>query len=160
MAWTQQETALRTQHRVISFHTEECMQFLDLTDLVIELIHGSGIQDGIVTVQAMHTTGAIVINEREPLLLEDMRRTLERLAPRDLAYRHDDFSIRTVNLVPGERPNGHSHCKSMFLHASETLNIDRGRLQLGQWQRIFFLELDGARPRRVSVLVMGQGEQE
>src|SRR5262249_42036090 len=155
MVWTQQDATMHTHHRVLSFHTEDCMQFLDLTDQVVELIDGSGIRHGTVTVQAMHTTAAIVINEREPLLLEDMRHTLERLASRERAYRHDDFSIRTVNLVEGERPNGHSHCKALFLHASETLNVDRGRLQLGQWQRIFFLELDGARPRSVSVMLMG-----
>jgi secondary thiamine-phosphate synthase enzyme len=160
MPWTQQEPALRTHHRVISFDTEECLQFLDLTDRIGELVEGSGIRHGIVTVQAMHTTGAIVVNEREPLLLEDMRRLLEGLAPREHAYRHDDFSVRTVNLVAGERPNGHSHCKSLFLHTSETLNIDDGRLQLGRWQRIFFLELDGARPRSVSVMVMGSCEPE
>jgi secondary thiamine-phosphate synthase enzyme len=85
---------------------------------------------------------------------------LERLASREHSYRHDDFAVRTVNVVEGERPNGHSHCKSLFLHASETLNIDGGRLQLGRWQRIFFLELDGARPRSVSVMVMGQCEQD
>jgi thiamine phosphate synthase YjbQ (UPF0047 family) len=66
-----------------------------------------------------------------PLLLEDMRRTLERLAPREIEYGHNDFSIRTANMQPDETENGHSHCKAMFLRASETLNVTGGVVQLG-----------------------------
>ena len=93
--------------------------------------------------------------KNEPLLLEDMRQTLERLAPRCIDYGHNDFSIRTVNMQPEETENGHSHCKAMFLRTSETLNLTDGVIQLGRWQRVFLLELDGARRRSVSVVVMG-----
>jgi len=85
-----------------------------------------------------------------------MRRTLERLAPRGHLYQHDDFNVRTVNMCPDEQKNGHSHCKAMFLRTSETLNVAQGELQLGQWQRVFLIELDRAKKRTVSVLVMGE----
>ena len=144
------------QHGAIKIETANCLQFIDITERVVELVEDTGIQNGIVNVQTRHTTTAIIVNENEPLLLEDMKRTLERLAPRETAYGHNDFSIRTVNMQPDETENGHSHCKAMFLRTSETLNVTGGVIQLGRWQRIFLLELDGARTRSVSVLMMGR----
>jgi secondary thiamine-phosphate synthase enzyme len=150
--------SLTIEHGVIHIDTAECLEFIDITDLIVELIEGCGIQNGIVNVQTRHTTTAIIINENEPLLLEDMRRTLDRLAPRESEYGHNDFSIRTANMQPDETENGHSHCKAMFLRTSETLNLSDGVVQLGRWQRIFLIELDGARSRNVSVTVMGHRE--
>ena len=80
---------------------------------------------------------------------------LERLAPEDLPYLHNDFRVRTVNMTPNERPNGHSHCRHLFLGASETVPIVAGRLALGRWQRIFVIELDHPRQREVHVQVLG-----
>ena len=142
----------------LSLETAEPLQFLDLTDLVAEIVEEAGIRHGLVNVQTRHTTTAIIINENEPLLLDDMKNTLERLAPQAQPYRHNDFSIRTHNLEPDERQNGHSHCKAMFLRTSETLNIASGRIQLGPWQRIFLIELDGPRNRTVSVTTIGKVE--
>ena len=146
---------IKIEHGVIHLETAECLQFIDITDRVVELVEDCGIQNGIVNVQTRHTTTAIIINESEPLLLEDMRRTLDRLAPRGLEYGHNDFSIRTTNMQPDETENGHSHCKAMFLRTSETLNLTDGVIQLGRWQRVFLIELDGARSRTVSVMVIG-----
>ena len=75
------------------------------------------------------------------------------MAPQDAVYRHDDVTLRTVNCVAGERPNGHSHCRALLLAAAVCLNIVNGRLQLGRWQRLFLVELDGPRSRDVSVLL-------
>jgi secondary thiamine-phosphate synthase enzyme len=148
-------SAFHTFHRPIRLRTSECLQFIDLTDELHSLVAASGVAHGFVNVQSRHTTAAIVVNEDEPLLLEDLKRMLERLAPRGADYRHDDFSVRTANLTPDEQPNGHAHCKALSLRASETLNVVNGELQLGRWQRVFFVELDCAREREVSVLVMG-----
>jgi secondary thiamine-phosphate synthase enzyme len=109
-----------------------------------------------VVVQTKHTTTAILVNEHEPLLLEDMKKALERLAPRGGVYQHNDWDTRTANLSPDEPANGHSHCKALFLRTAETLNLVDGALELGRWQRIFFIELDSARKRTVSVLLLGQ----
>ncbi len=148
----------QTAHHQLSVETEACLQFIDLTDEIVRLVQSSGISQGFVNVQTRHTTAAIVINEGEPLLLDDFKRTLERLAPRSVAYRHDDFAIRTENLTPDEKPNGHAHCKALFLRSSETINIVNGRPDLGRWQRVFLLELDGARQRTVSVMLLGQAD--
>lgn len=146
---------LKTSHHSIHLETMGCLQFIDLTERVAEIVEESGIRNGLVNVQTRHTTTAIIINEHEPLLLEDMKVMLNRLASPAFEYQHNNFAIRTVNLVPEEVGNGHAHCQALFLRASETLNLVNGRLQFGRWQRIFFIELDHARERTVSVMVMG-----
>ena len=144
-------------HGRLRVSTERAMEFIDLTDRIAELAAGAGIHAGLVNIQSRHTTTAIVVNEHEPLLLDDFDALLARTAPGDASYRHDDMDVRTVNLAPGERPNGHAHCRALLLPTSALLNIAEGRLQLGRWQRIFLVELDGPRDREVSVLVFGEG---
>lgn len=146
---------LRIHHDSLRLETHEPFQFIDITDRVAESVRRSGVRNGLVNVQSKHTTAAIVVNENEPLLLEDMKRTLERLVPREMEYLHNNFEIRTANLSPDEDQNGHAHCKALFLGTSETLNIVNGTIQLGRWQRIFLVELDKARERFVSVAVIG-----
>src|SRR5262249_601392 len=141
-------------HQAIPLQTEAGLQFIDLTEAIRAIVAQSGVASGLVNVQTRHTTTAVVVNEAEPLLLEDLRRVLARVAPQHDYYLHNDFAIRTVNMTPEECPNGHAHCQALFLSSSITLNLVQGELQLGRWQRIFFIELDHARPRTVSVLVM------
>ena len=92
-------------------------------------------------------------------LLDDFECFLRKTAPDDAPYLHDDETIRTVNLNPGERPNGSSHCRALMLGTSACLNIVNGRLLLGRWQRVFLAELDGPRSRDISVLVIGEAAQ-
>ena len=150
-----QNRSVEVRHRTLQLHTEEGLQFIDLTAALRQFVGDSGFVHGLLNVQTQHTTTAIIVNENEPLLLEDLKKSLERLAPSTVSYRHDDFDIRTENLTPDERPNGHAHCKALFLRSSETLNIDNGELDLGRWQRVFFLELDEARERTVSLSILG-----
>lgn len=146
---------LKTYHTTISLQTSGCLQFIDLTRELVEVIARSGVKNGWVNVQTRHTTTALIVNENEPLLLEDLRVLLDRLAPRDGEYQHNDFS-RRIDIPPDEPANGHSHCKALFLPATVSLNIAEGRLQLGQWQSLFFIELDDSRERKISIMVMGQ----
>jgi secondary thiamine-phosphate synthase enzyme len=139
----------------LHYHTEQGPQFIDITDAVRDVVLRAGIVAGQVSVFSRHTTAAVIVNEHEPLLLNDMARTLARLAPADDYYEHNDFSIRTVNVEENEPANGHSHCQHLFLGASETLPIADSELVLGRWQSIFLVELDHARPRSVLVQVMG-----
>lgn len=144
------------KHHALELQTAAPLQFIDLTDEVRALVAQAGIANGLVNVQTRHTTTAVIINEHEPLLLEDLKELLTRLAPPAGYYRHNDFTIRTANLTPDESPNGHAHCQSLLLSSSATVNIIDGALQLGRWQRIFFIELDHARQRTVSLTMMGQ----
>jgi secondary thiamine-phosphate synthase enzyme len=142
-------------HTTIRIETEHPTQFIDLTDEVEALVDRAGIRMGLVNVQSLHTTTAIVVNEHEPLLLSDVAALLERIAPLDAVYRHDNLSLRGSNCVLGERPNGHSHCRALLLAPSACLNVADRRLQLGRWQRVFLAELDGPRTRDVSVVIVG-----
>lgn len=144
-------------HTTLRIETERPTQFIDITGEVGRLVARSGIRTGLANIQTLHTTTAVIVNEHEPLLLADAADLFERLAPREAVYRHDNVTLRTVNCVLGERPNGHSHCRALLLPSSVSLNIAGGCLQLGRWQRLFLVELDGPRTRDLSVLLMGEG---
>jgi secondary thiamine-phosphate synthase enzyme len=141
----------------IRISTEHPTQFIDLTSDLEAFVAASGIQSGLLNVQSLHTTAAIVVNEYEPLLLTDIAGLLERLAPADAVYRHDNITLRTANCVLGEPPNGHSHCRALLLGSTAALNVIDGELQLGRWQCVFLVELDGPRTRDVSLLLLGDG---
>jgi secondary thiamine-phosphate synthase enzyme len=138
---------LATQLRRLVLETHEPIQFLDITSEVEDVVREAGLREGIVTVFSRHTTASICIQEAEPLLLEDLCAFLRRSAPAELHYRHNDFRVRTVHMHDDESPNGHAHCLQLMLGASETVPVVDGKLQLGTWQRIFVVELDGPRPR-------------
>ena len=142
-------------HNELQFTTTHSLEFIDITDRIADCLDQSQIRRGIILIQSMHTTASILVNENEPLLLKDLRRTLENLAPAGFQYEHDRFDIRTVNMTPEERPNGHAHCKSIFLRTSETIGVRNGRLDLGLWQRIFLVELDESRRRSGSLTWIG-----
>lgn len=142
-----------------SFATTRCMEFRDVTDDVVDIVERSGVSNGMALVYSPHTTCAVVINEKESGFLKDFEEFVQALVPKDGPYLHDDMTVRTENLVDEdfEFPNGHSHIKhSLLASASQTIPVIDGSLQLGRWQRIFFLELDRARDRRVFIQVMGE----
>ena len=144
------------RHAQIRIATDHPTEFVDLTDRIRALVVESGIRFGIVNVQSLHTTTAIMVNENEPLLLGDFKVMLEIIAPSNLPYRHDDLTARTVNVVADERVNGHAHCRAVLLGLSACINVIDGNLQLGNWQRVFLAELDGPRDRDISVVILGE----
>jgi len=143
--------------RVLTIATREPIQLVDITDAVAAVVRQARLTDGLVHVFSRHTTAAVRIQEDEPLLLEDFRRFLARLAPPDAQYGHNDFRIRTQHMHPDERPNGHAHCLQLLLGSSESVPVVDGQLCLGAWQRLFLVELDGPRAER-EVLVQVLGE--
>lgn len=145
------------RHTNVRITTERPTEFIDLTDRLGALVAEAGIRFGFVNVQTLHTTTAIVVNELEPLLLADFATLLEHAAPRAAAYRHDDVTIRTVNVTADERINGHAHCRALLLGPSACLNVIDGKLLLGRWQRVLMAELDGPRAREISVVILGDG---
>lgn len=139
----------------LSYQTERRLQFIDLTDEVARQLEEARLDHGQALVFSRHTTAGVLINEHEPLLLEDLARTLDRLAAPHEGYRHDDLTVRTVNLVENEPANGHSHCQQLAVGCSVHIPILNGQLALGRWQRVFLVELDEARPREVVVQLWG-----
>lgn len=140
--------------------TAGCGQFVDVTDDLLDVVSRSEVSNGMAVVYSPHTTCAVVINERESGFIEDFNEFLERVAPSEGPYyRHDDLSIRTEGLEddPHEFPNGHSHIRSAMLSsASQAIPIVDGDLLLGRYQKVFFCELDRAKPRKVFMQVIGE----
>ncbi len=125
--------------------TNLAVELIDITDNVLEDVNKSSIRSGICVISTPHTTTAIVINENEPGLLSDMFNLLNKLVPPGAGYDHD----RIDN-------NADSHLRAMLLGSSETIPIVDGKLVLGTWQRIFFVELDGPRQRKVNITLIRQ----
>ncbi|MBI3932825.1 MAG: YjbQ family protein [Acidobacteria bacterium] len=157
---TESEPVFGIAKDLVELRTDRRRQFIDVTELVAERVRRSGVRDGVACVQTLHTTTALLVNENEPLLLEDVARLLDRLAPEDVRYAHDDLDRRRVGpravALPADEPeNGEAHCKAVVLPASAALTIADGRLLLGRWQSVFLVELDGPRNRTLSIVVLG-----
>ena len=145
---------IRTE--VLHFATTARDEFWNVTDFVREVVGRCGIDHGQVTVFTPHTTTSIVINESETGFLNDFRSAIERLAPVDTYYEHDDHELRTENLQEDEFINGHAHVRQLLTGStSVTIPVVDGQVVLGRWQRVLFAELDQARDRRVMVHAQG-----
>lgn len=142
---------------LLHLDSEDRIQFLDLTDWVGQSLKRSGIIHGLAQIRVLHTTAAIVVNENEPGLLGDFKAMLERLAPDDGLYAHDDPERRRAGPEPDERPNGCAHARALLLGESKLFSVQEGLPVLGRWQSIFLVELDGPRTRTVALTVMGHG---
>lgn len=147
---------MKTANTLLEYQMKEKFHFEDITDEVVKFVKESGIKNGLVNIQTMHTTAPLVLNENEPLLIEDIKQNLENTAPESLVYNHDNFEIRTVNMCDDECANGHSHCKAIRLPSSITLNLIEGKIQFGTWQRVLFFEMDRKRKRKVQIQVLGE----
>ncbi len=133
----------------------EKTDFIDVTEDIKGFVRDSGISDGIINIYTTHTTTAIRINENEEGLINDAKSWLEKNAPGLGQYRHDDMEKRKG--IPVDEPvNGHSHLKSLIMGASETIPVIGCSLKLGTWQRIFFVDLDGPRKRRMIMHILGK----
>ena len=140
-------------HR-IEFATSRATEFVDVTDRIREAVRRSGLRDGRVHLQSLHTTLGIAVNENEPLLHRDFESMLERLAPTGAGYEHDDFT-RRFDIPLDEPVNGHAHCRQLLLSAFATLLVEDGQLLLGRWQSVFAVELDGPRHRQLALQLDG-----
>ena len=121
-------------------------QITDITSYVDEKIDKSSVSLGLINIFAKHTTSSIIINENEEGLGYDIQNLLYDLIPESNEYSHDLIDH-----------NAHSHLKSLFLSPQETVPIVDGRMDLGTWQSVFFIELDGPRSKRkIDLTIMGE----
>jgi secondary thiamine-phosphate synthase enzyme len=130
----------------LTFNTRKHREYIHITPQVEAAVAKSGVREGMVLVSAMHITAAVYVNDHESGLIHDIDQWLEQLAPFREDYRHHQT---------GES-NGDSHLKSMLVHHEVMVPITAGRLDFGPWQRIFYAEFDGQRPKRVILKVMGE----
>ena len=133
----------------IELATTAPIELIDITATVRERVGAAGLRDGLVTLISRHTTARVNLNEREEHLQRDMVTFLKRLVPRDGDYGH--------NIAPvDDRDNAHAHLIGLFANASESIPVVAGDLLLGEWQSVFFVELDGPRPKRqVTMQLLG-----
>ncbi|MGN0177716.1 MAG: secondary thiamine-phosphate synthase enzyme YjbQ [Methanobrevibacter sp.] len=124
----------------LKINTNKNFEIIDITSKINELIN---IDEGIISIFSKHSTSAIVVNENEAGLLDDLEFCLDNIVSDKFSYSHD----RIDN-------NAMSHLKSFLLSSSECLPIKNAKLDLGTWQSVFFIELDGPRDNRTITLTM------
>jgi secondary thiamine-phosphate synthase enzyme len=139
----------------LEFATTRPTEFVDITHRLEDEIVRTGLRNGRIHLQSLHTTVGLAVNENEPLLLRDFEGLLERLAPAGAGYEHDDFQ-RRFDIALDEPVNGHAHCRQILLSAFATLMVEEGRLVLGRWQSVFAVELDGPRHRQLAIQLEGE----
>lgn len=114
---------------------------IDITQKVQDIVKESNVKQGICMIFIPHTTAAVTINENaDPDVLRDFMMEVNKLVPMSDGYRHGEG-------------NSAAHIKSSIIGFSETVIIEEGRLLLGTWQGIYFMEFDGPRIRKVQVKI-------
>ena len=134
--------------RELLLNTQGCSDMQNITRQVAQAVHESGLATGIAAVFCPGATGGLTTIEYEDGALDDLRRALDEIAPPGREYRH--------NLRWGDG-NGHAHLRAALLGPSLNIPVVDGRLTLGTWQQVLFLDFD-VRPRQREVLVQVVGE--
>lgn len=139
---------MKCHRKELWFNTSKRVEFIRITDHVQEAIAESGIQEGMVLVNAMHITASVFINDNESGLWNDFEGWLENLAPHAPInqYRHNDT---------GE-DNADAHLKRTIMGRETVVAITKGKLDLGPWEEIFYGEFDGRRPKRALIKIIGE----
>ena len=132
----------------ISIHTKGFTDIIDITHRVVTVLERSKIEDGLVTVFCTGSTGALTTIEYESGVLKDLQRAIEKIVPSDIPYDHDRRW--------GDG-NGFSHVRAALMKPSLTVPVIKGKLTLGTWQQIVFIDFDNReRARNIVVQVMGE----
>ncbi len=125
----------------ISVKTNSRIQMVDITPSVQQEVSKSGVTEGLCVVYVPHTTAGVTINEgADPAVCQDILQKLNELVPANAGYRHMEG-------------NADSHIKASLMGSSVTVLVEKGRLVLGTWQKIFFCEFDGPRSRKAHLKV-------
>jgi secondary thiamine-phosphate synthase enzyme len=140
----------RIVSRILDWITSEKTELLNITERVNEVVRKSGIREGIVHLQSLHTTTAVFLNEWQDALLDDVRGFLDEMADANRYYKHNDPRHSDC-----ERMNAHSHLKGMIMGQTLSLQVRNAKVLLGTWQSIVLAEFDGPRSRSLAVQVSG-----
>jgi secondary thiamine-phosphate synthase enzyme len=138
---------MKSFRKELWFNTHQRVEFINITPQVEECLSESGVQEGLVLVNAMHITASVFINDDEGGLHHDFAKWLEKLAPHEpvSSYRHN----------VGE-DNADGHMKRQIMGREVVVAITGGRLDFGPWEQIFYGEFDGRRRKRVLVKILGE----
>lgn len=135
---------MKNRREIIDVKTSQRVEIQDITSEVEGALARTDVKEGLLNVYSRHSTSGIVVNENESGLVSDFKLALEKIVPQGAGYQHD----RIDN-------NADSHIRGFLLGGSETIPVENGRMMLGTWQSIFFVELDGPRHRKLTVTVIG-----
>ena len=137
---------MRIHSDYMTVQTKEKREFLNITPNIKAALEKSGIRDGIVLASSLHSNSALFINDDEPGLLQDISEWADRLAPLGPDYQH---SARSES-------NAGAHLQSLLLHHQSIISVADGKLELGPWQNVIYAELDGQRPKRILIKILGE----
>ncbi|MBI3003295.1 MAG: YjbQ family protein [candidate division NC10 bacterium] len=142
---------MRIGFETIQLNTGERLQLLDITKRVRDCLLKHPVRNGMLILNALHTTVALFVNEFQTALIEDTKTILSRLVRQGDGYRHDDPRFSDC-----DRRNADSHLRAMFLGQNVIVPIQGGEMVLGKWQSIILAELDGPRERSIQVQIVGE----
>jgi secondary thiamine-phosphate synthase enzyme len=140
---------MKSKTEYLTFNLPVRMGFENITSEVARVVRESGVQEGLVLVNAMHITASVFINDDESGLHADYKKWLEGLAPFDAS------PARYAHNRTGE-DNADAHMKRQVMGREVVVAITAGKLDFGPWEQIFYGEFDGRRAKRVLVKVIGE----
>ncbi len=138
---------MKSYRKELTFQTPQRRAFINITPQVEEALAESGIREGLALINAMHITASVFINDDESGLHADFERWLERLAPEQP---HNQYAHN------GYEDNADAHLKRQVMGRETVVAVTGGRLDFGPWERIFYGEFDGRRPKRVLIKILGE----
>jgi secondary thiamine-phosphate synthase enzyme len=130
----------------ITIQSKKLREVFNITSQIKAALEKSACRDGFIVVTSLHSNSAVVVNDEEPGLLEDLDSWLNQIAPARDDYKHQGRF----------ESNSAAHFQSLLLHHQVVVPFTEGRLDLGPWQFVLFIELDGQRPKRIAVKVIGE----
>ncbi|MDD2622663.1 MAG: secondary thiamine-phosphate synthase enzyme YjbQ [Bacteroidales bacterium] len=138
---------MKSYRKELYFHIASRRGLVNITSMVQQAIYESGIQEGLVLVNAMHITASVFINDDESGLHQDYEVWLEKLAPEKpySQYKHNGFE-----------DNADAHLKRTIMGREVVVAITAGALDFGTWEQIFYFEFDGKRKKRVLIKIIGE----
>ena len=137
---------MKIYNELLTLQTQGKREFVNITPQVKAAMEKSSFRDGIILVSVLHSNAAIIVNDDEAGLLEDLQSWLDQVAPEREDYKHRGRFESNTGI----------HLQSLLLHHQVIVSFSEGRLDLGPWQFVLFAELDGQRPKRITVKVMGE----
>ena len=137
---------MRIHSDYLTVQTKKKREFMNLTPQIRDTAEKSGIRDGLVLVSSLHANSGVFVNDEEEGLLQDIEEWLNQLAPCRDGYHHS----------PRSESNAGTHLQSLLLNHQAIVSLAEGRLELGPWQQVIYAELDGTRPKRILIKVIGE----
>ena len=137
---------MRVHSDYMTVQSKQSREFINITQNVKSAVEKSGIREGVVLVSALHSNSAVFINEDDAGLLADVDAWLTQAAPARENYKYG----------PRHESNAAMHLQNLLLQGHAVLGVAEGKVELGPWQSVIYAELDGTRPKRILIKVLGE----